>query len=254
MNCFGGKRISDRKIGFFTLIELLVVIAIIAILAAMLLPALSAARERARAASCLSNQKQAGISFMMYEQSFDGYMCLGWYNSSITPRNKSWAELMMDAGGTPDTKKVTSFSCPSLDDGNTAIVMTHVYGARTFFQWSSYKPGARFLRPGNQAYNIDLSAQGYSNNNTSFFAVNSINEPSWFPLICDSRSADGKQVRGIEPPSGKETNLIDARHGKMANILFLDGHAASVGPGEFFSIGYGKYYANDSTPLGCPEN
>ena len=74
-------RKDKKKKKQFTLIELLVVIAIIAILAGMMLPALNAAREPSRKASCMSNLKQIGLRIKQYANMMK---CEGWYPNGTT--------------------------------------------------------------------------------------------------------------------------------------------------------------------------
>jgi prepilin-type N-terminal cleavage/methylation domain-containing protein/prepilin-type processing-associated H-X9-DG protein len=89
----------------FTLIELLVVISIIAILAAILFPVFSRARENARRSSCQSNLKQMGLAFMQYTQDYDETFPMDRY---ANPLQGSWAGILQ-----PYIKSRQLFRCPS---------------------------------------------------------------------------------------------------------------------------------------------
>jgi prepilin-type N-terminal cleavage/methylation domain-containing protein len=128
----------------FTLIELLVVIAIVSLLAAILFPAFSSAREKSRQAACESNLRQIGLAMIQYDQDYDECMpgCSylknalpgGWRpwdtvspptSSTIWPPSDprcGWAPIALD----PYTKSAGIWSCPSIDgtDFGNAIEVT----------------------------------------------------------------------------------------------------------------------------------
>ena len=122
-NIFGVKSICRRA---FTLIELLVVIAIIAILAALLLPALASAKRKAQAAMCMSNMKQLGLGFIMYEGDNSDLIPYASFWTLTTNLRWSYDKLLagtgclginltsseMDAGAFPVNKYCKVLVCP----------------------------------------------------------------------------------------------------------------------------------------------
>jgi len=112
------KILRKREKSGFTLIELLVVIAIIAILAAILFPVFSSAREQARKTACLSNLKQLGQALTMYVQDWDESFPyqLDWSASSSVGMLERYSPNFMVQGKIyPYVKNASVFDCPSTD-------------------------------------------------------------------------------------------------------------------------------------------
>ena len=107
----------------FTLIELLVVIAIIAILASLLLPALSRAKIQAKRASCMHNQHQLYLGWFMYAQDNGGYLAGNDISGGAVPEYPSWVAGLMSYETWPPAKPFLR------ENTNTSLILPGRYGA-----------------------------------------------------------------------------------------------------------------------------